>query len=179
MINKEDAILFIDTNILLRGFNILVLKSKKIFITPKIIKEIKQNNRNINVLNQLEAAINGGNLTVQKPEEKYIRKIIDESKKTGDYKALSEADIELLALSLEVKESQNENILIITDDYSMQNICKALNLNYKNYLQKGIKKKISWEIYCPICKKIFEPTYLNEMCDNCDIKLKRRPKKEK
>ncbi|MHA1525440.1 MAG: ribonuclease VapC, partial [Promethearchaeota archaeon] len=62
-------------------------------------------------------------------------------------------------------------------DYSMENLCSVLDIPFSPLIKKGIKSKIIWEVYCPICSKVYNAEDLNNPCEICGLKLKRRPKK--
>lgn len=176
----EKNISIFDTNIFLTGIDINLINGI-IYTTPSIIAEIevgKYINKNRNILNRIQAAIDSKKLILKTPAINYIQRINEESKSTGDYNALSDADKELIALTLELKETLNENVLIYTNDYSMENLCSELNIAFSPLMgKKGIKSNIIWETFCPFCNKTFKAEDLNRLCEMCGSKIKRRPKK--
>ena len=176
---KEKSPIYIfDTNIFLTGIDINLIKGK-IYTTPKIIEEIKvrkYEDKNRNILNKIEAATISKKLILTIPSEKYIYRVEQKSKSTGDYKALSKADKELIALTLELIENQDEDVKIYSNDYSIENVCSELNIPFSPLHKDGINSKIVWEIYCPFCKSIHKAEDLNKICEKCGSKLKRRPK---
>jgi len=104
----------------------------------------------------------------------------EKSKLTGDFNALSKTDILLVALALELIKTTNNEIIIYTNDYSMENLCSELNLKFKPLFKNGIKSKIYFEVYCPYCKTTYKSEDLYKNCERCGLKLKRRfLKKEK
>lgn len=176
---KNNEILIFDTNIFLTGVDFNLLKGI-IYTTPNIINEIKIDkyiNKNRSILNKIQAAIDSKKLILKTPLNKYIDEIEKKSELTGDYNALSNTDKELIALTLELKETVTINITIYTNDYSMENLCSELNIPFSPLFKKGIKSKIIWEVYCPFCKEIYKAENLNKNCEKCGLKLKRRPKK--
>jgi rRNA maturation endonuclease Nob1 len=179
---KEKSPIFIfDTNIFLTGIDFNLFKGI-IYTTPKIIEEIKvgkYKDKNRNILNKIEAAANSKKLIITRPLEKYVYMVEQKSKTTGDYQALSKADKELIALSLEIREEQHEIVKIYTNDYSIENVCSELNIPFTSIYKDGIDSKIIWEIYCPFCKSIHKAEDLNKLCEKCGSKLKRRPKTQK
>jgi rRNA maturation endonuclease Nob1 len=177
---KKDSTLIFDTNIFLTGIDFNIFK-EKIYTTPEIVKEInvrKYIEKNRNILNKIQAALGNKKLIIRNPKEQYLEKIIEKAKETGDYKALSSQDLSIIALGLELKESEAREVKIYTNDFSIQNLCKALDINFSPLYRDGISKKIEFEVYCPSCKSIYRSEYLNELCENCGLKLKRRPKKK-
>jgi rRNA maturation endonuclease Nob1 len=74
----------------------------------------------------------------------------------------------------------NDEIILYTNDYSMENICSELSIKFKTLFKNGIKNKIHFEVYCPYCKTVYKSEDLNKTCERCGLKLKRRfLKKEK
>ncbi|MFX0038608.1 MAG: NOB1 family endonuclease [Promethearchaeota archaeon] len=167
-----------DTNIFLTGIDFNVIECT-IYTTPSIIEEVNDNkykDKNRNILNKIDAAIEREKLKVITPKRKYVDKIIGASKRTGDFNALSDADKGLIAISLELLEKQEKQITIYSNDYSIENVCSELNIPYSSLYKNGIESKITWEIYCPYCKKIHRAEDLNKICEICGSKLRRRPK---
>jgi len=104
----------------------------------------------------------------------------EKSKVTGDIKALSKPDLDLVALALELMNTTNNEIILYTNDYSMENLCSELAIKFKTLFKNGIKNKIYFEVYCPYCKTTYKSEDLNKRCERCGLKLKRRfLKKEK
>ena len=174
------SILIFDANIFLTGLDFNLIKDI-IYTTPGIIDEIKvkrYSEKNRNIINKIQAARDSKKLLVRTPASRYVDEIKKRSKLTGDYKALSEVDTELIALSLELmSENLNEDVIIYTNDYSIENLCSELNIPFSPLGKNGIKSKIYWEVYCPFCKDIHEVQEFNNPCEKCGQKLKRRPKK--
>jgi UPF0271 protein len=174
-----DKISIFDTNIFLTGLD-FNLFTGLIYTTHSIIEEIevtKYKEKNRNILNKVQAAIESGKLIVRAPLEKYLQIVEQKSKITGDYKALSDADKEIIAIALEIINKCNQIIMIYTNDYSIENLCSELDIPYSPLGKDGIKKKIIWEVYCPFCNVPYEAEDLNTLCERCGSRLKRRPKK--
>ncbi|MFX0075851.1 MAG: NOB1 family endonuclease [Candidatus Hermodarchaeota archaeon] len=168
--------LVFDTNIFLTGIDFNFFK-ETIVTTPAIIEEIevaKYKDQNRNILQRIELAKELEKLIIQRPTEDYINQAEEKSKLTGDINALSKADVELVALALMLKETTNSEIIIYTNDYSIENLCTELDLKFKTLFKNGIKSKIHFEVYCPYCKTVFKSEDLNKVCDRCGLKLKRR-----
>ncbi len=169
-----------DTNIFLLGTNINVINGL-IYTTPSILDEIrveKYLEKNRNILNIIEAAISNKKLVIKQPSYKFVQIIEDQSLITGDVRALSKADKELLALALELLNTENQEVIVYTNDYSMENVCMQLNIPYSPLKKEGIKHKIVWQVYCPFCKTTREVEQYNNLCEICGSKLVRRPKRK-
>lgn len=174
-------ILVFDTNIFLLGTNIN-LNNAIIYTTPSIIEEIKVERyleKNRNILNRIQVAQTNEKLIIKTPSSYFLEKVEKHSKFTGDARALSRADKDLIALTIELIETQNENVILYTNDYSMENVCFQMNIPFSPFKKEGIKRKIVWQRYCPFCKTIKETQQGQEYCEVCGEKLRRKPKKSK
>jgi rRNA maturation endonuclease Nob1 len=176
---KKNSIYIFDTNIFLTGIDFNIIEGT-IFTTQSIIEELKNNRyieKNRNILNKINVAIDTRKLKIKLPKNNYINKINEISKLTGDFNALSDADKGLLAISLELLEVQGEDLRLYSNDYSIENVCSELNIPFSSLYKDGIESRIIWEIYCPQCKNIHKAKDLNKICEICGSKLRRRPKK--
>ena len=97
------------------------------------------------------------------PEDKFVEIVINIAKKTGDMEKLSPADIEVLALALQLNAS------ILTEDFSIQNV--ASHLGIKFYGDKKIKEKRKWIFRCTGCGRYFEE--FTKVCPYCGHEIKR------
>ena len=136
--------------------------------------------RNRNILRRVELAIETGKLVVKNSQDKYSIIVEEKSKSTGTTKVLSKNDIDLIGLVLELMDAYTEDIILYTNDYSMENLCTLLKIRFKPLYKKGIKEKMYFEVYCPYCKTLHKPEDLNKKCERCGLHLKKRLlKKEK
>ena len=83
--NETKSLVF-DTNIFLLGIDFNILEGQ-IYTSPKVLKEIKKGDKNRNILNKIQVAIESRKLKVKAPSENYVELIRKKSKTTGDYKA--------------------------------------------------------------------------------------------
>ena len=104
-------------------------------------------------------------LSIKNPSKESIDAIQKTAEETGDFNRLSVADIEILALALDIDKDGDANAIILTDDYSIQNVASTLNIEYKSISQKGITKNFKWQYRCPGCKKQFKETV--KICPIC------------
>ncbi len=101
------------------------------------LKVQKYLDRNRNILLKVELAIETGKLVVKKSQEKYSNIVEEKSKSTGTTKVLSKNDISLMGLVLELMNTYTEDIILYTNDYSMENLCTMLNIRFKPLYKKG------------------------------------------
>lgn len=79
-----------------------------------------------------------------------IATVRDAAKKSGDLGRLSDVDITVIALALDVSGT------ILTDDYSIQNVAKIMGIDYKAVGTEGIKKVEKWNYRCNGCGKWYK-----------------------
>ena len=176
---EKNSIYIFDANIFLTGIDFNIIEGI-IYTTPSIVDEVKASKyleKNRNILNKIYAAIEAKKLKIKLPKDIYISKVIETSKKTGDFKALSDADKDLIALTLELIKNTDGVVQVYSNDYSVENVCDELNIRFSSLYKNGIESKIIWQIFCPHCKKIYKAEDLNQLCEICGTKLRRRPKK--
>ena len=92
----------------------------------------------------------------------------------GDLRFLSEADIQVLALALELKD-KDCNPHIVTDDYSIQNVANKLGIQFAPLITFGIRYRFSWTLYCPACFRKYAADHRSKRCEVCGTELKRKP----
>lgn len=169
--NRRSIVL--DTSAFIAGFDPLALLERQ-YTVPEVRRELVEGSM---PWIRLNAAFENGKLLVRKPQEAFSIEIINASRKVGDMRYLSEADIQVLALALELK-GRGLNPLIVTDDYSIQNVANKINVEFTPLLTFGIKFRFKWTLYCPACYRKYPPDYKFKICKVCGTTIKRKPKKK-
>ena len=123
---------------------------------------------------RFEAAAEKGNLKILEPEPTFSRSVRKASADIGDLKFLSDVDLKIVALALQLKHNNCEPT-IITDDYSIQNVAKSLKIDFTSLTTYGIRMHLTWQIYCPACRKKYPSNYNSKQCQICGAILKRKP----
>ena len=67
------------------------------------------------------------------------------ARKTGDIDGLSETDLHLFALAIELGGHMH------TDDYRLQNLCNSVGVEWSPVVSEGISEVWNWEIRCMGC----------------------------
>lgn len=127
---------------------------------------------------RFNTAIENGKIMILKPKDTFLQEILEASKKVGDMRFLSEADLQVLALALELKGIGSLNPLIVTDDYSIQNVANKIGVEFRSLITFGIKYRFKWILYCPACYLKYPSDYKSKDCKVCGTELKRKPKKK-
>jgi len=159
MTPKKTKIYILDTSAILSGKPI-DLDEVEILTTTGVTKEINPGGKDYFLFQVLLEK----KLKVNTPSKDSIKKVNIISKETGDLTRLSEVDKEILALALDV-EKEGKKPVIITDDYSIQNIANALKIDFIGISQQGITRKFKWIYQCRGCGKKFKEN--KQVCPIC------------
>jgi UPF0271 protein len=125
---------------------------------------------------RFNTAVESGKVKIKMPQEKYLNNIKKSANEVGDSYLLSETDMQLLALALELKD-QEEHPKIITDDYSIQNVAKQNGIEFYALATFGIRRLLEWVRYCPACHREYPVNSSFTTCQVCGTELKRKPKR--
>lgn len=123
---------------------------------------------------RFNAAVESGKLKVKMPEEQSVKRVKESSKTVGDVLYLSEADVHVLALALELKNA-GYMPFIVTDDYSIQNVAHQIGVGFTSLMTFGIRFRFYWILYCPACHHKYPADYKLKNCKICGTELKRKP----
>ena len=123
--NQCKRVIVLDTSAFVAGFDPFSLSVEQVTV-PKVEEEIKRNSMN---KLRFETALENGKVKVKAPSQEFINQIRLSSSKVGDSFKLSETDIELLALALELK-STGYSPQVVSDDYSIQNVASKLEIEF-------------------------------------------------
>jgi len=158
--SKEAFIL--DATAFFSGFE--SMETEELYTTPEIMEEVS-GNVVVNFVMQ------SGRIKVLQASSESFSEVKEKAKRTGDYAVLSKADLSILALALDLRK-RNYKAVVVSDDYAVQNVARALGIEYKGYLFRGIEREVKWVWYCKMCKKVYGE--YRERCDLCGGKLVRR-----
>jgi len=133
------------------------------FAPASVIEELRLGKvaRDVGLLTELT-------LKVHSPDRIWIEKVKAAAGSTGDIFRISKTDIDILALAMEL------NATIITDDYSIQNCARTLNVPFQTGVLDGIKEVFHWTYRCRGCGRTFDKEH--EDCPICgsDIRVVRK-----
>jgi UPF0271 protein len=170
--NLFKRIIVLDTSAFLAGFDPFSLSEEQVTV-PKVEEEIKKNSM---ILVRFKTALENGKLKIKAPSEEFLNKVKASASKVGDSFKLSETDIQLLALALELKE-KGFTPQIVTDDYSIQNVATQLGIEFSALATFGIKRLLEWIRYCPACYREYPANSSTKECQVCGTELKRKPRR--
>jgi UPF0271 protein len=123
---------------------------------------------------RFKTAEENGKIKIENPTEENREKAKKSALEVGDSFFLSETDLQLLALAIELRE-RGLSPLIATDDYSIQNVAKQIGIEFAPLVTFGIRRRLEWHRYCPACHKTYPAGYKSSNCEVCGTTLKRKP----
>jgi UPF0271 protein len=162
----------LDTSAFLVGFDPFSISEDQATV-PKVKEEIKTNSM---TWVRFKTAVENGKLKVKAPSEEFLNRVKASAITVGDSFFLSETDMQILALALELKAA-GYNPQIVTDDYSIQNVATQMGIEFAALATFGIRRLLEWVRYCPACHREYPADYGSTKCTVCGTKLKRKPRK--
>ncbi len=163
---KKGKVYILDSSALIGGIIPTDLKQHS-YISPLIKLETTKNTL---IKIRLKSAKKEQKLSIRTPSQESVDVVAREAKRLGEN--LSNADVETIALALDMKEKKYTPVLI-SDDFSVENLCELLDISYTAMITKGIKNFYQWFYFCPGCGKTDDT---DGLCRVCGTPLKRKPK---
>ncbi|RLE78026.1 MAG: DNA-binding protein [Thermoprotei archaeon] len=159
-------VVVVDANAIIDHDALLALETA--VTTPSVIDELRDERSRL----RAEVSIAMGKLKVLSPSSEYVARVARLAEQVGSFPKLSEADVSIVALALELKES-GESVAVVTDDYAVMDLARRLGIKCKPLRTSGIRSTRAWAPYCPACRRFYERG-LRE-CPVCGAKLTLRP----
>lgn len=163
--------LILDSSAFIQG---LASPNEVTYTVPLVVEELRDGF----IVARLRSMETTGRLKVVEPEGRYLGFVEDESLRMGESRALSATDKQVLALGLQLMDNELEPV-IVSDDYSVQNMADALGLGYRGLATPGIKRQFTWTLYCPGCRREYAEPQPDDVCPVCGTGLKRRPSRKR
>ncbi len=156
-------IYILDASALINGF---YSKDSRNLMTSTTVSEIKDLNTEILLNNLIDEEILEI-VDVNYEDDFSLHETLLDS---GDYMRLSATDKDIVFLATKLS-NEYEEVVVVTDDYSMQNTLKLMNIRYKSVLTKGIDETVSWKKICKGCKKEYPSDYEYDDCEICGSQI--------
>jgi len=138
-----------------------VVLSGELYTTPLVVAELKDLRSKV----RFDLLCESG-LRVQEPGRETRARVREAATRCGEGEALSETDLEVLALSLELQAG------IVTDDYALQNAAYRMGIPVIPLHQKGARR-FTWQYRCSGCGRF---SAAPGECPVCGAPIKRRLK---
>ena len=166
----KKRIVVLDTCAFIAGFDPFSVDEEQ-YSVPMVKNELFSNSL---AWVRFNTAVESGKVTVRTPTASFLDRIKEVSKTVGDVLFLSDVDMQVLALALELKNT-GYNSIIVTDDYSIQNVANQIGVKFTPLMTFGIRFRLHWILYCPACHRKYPSDCKLKVCEVCGIQLKRRP----
>jgi UPF0271 protein len=135
------------------------------FTTYLVLEEVRHHNVGSSLIHS--------RVQVTEPSPESVNKVRTTASKTGDLGALSQTDISLLALALDLTTAEG-GVSLVSDDFAVRNVAEVLSIPLaQTSLKGGEWKNITWKIYCRGCGKEYTNPKLT-VCTVCGTQLIRR-----
>jgi endoribonuclease Nob1 len=163
--DMKEKVYVLDASGIIGGF----ISSKHRNITSSdVISEIKDLKSQIT----MQTALDHGTIIIEEPNSSALNQVQGAIESSGDILRLSEVDITVVALAVSLQK--NYKPTVVTDDYSIQNILKILEIPYRSVLTEGIKETYGWIKICRGCRKKYPVDYKWEDCEICGAAVYRK-----
>jgi len=159
----------LDASALLAKYQLLHYSSDVVLVTtPLVVNEIKDHESK----SALDLAVSLGKLLIIEPQETLIDKARDVVQSIGENYSISPTDLSIIALALQLKSKlkRGEVIVVITDDYSIQNTLLNAGIAFKPLRTRGIKIPRKYVVICPTCSYV-STNILERTCPLCNTPL--------
>jgi UPF0271 protein len=172
-VRRGKRVIVLDTSAFVAGFDPLSIGDEQ-YTVPMVRDEIMRNSMS---WARFRTATESGKLRIKTPEENSVTRAKESASAIGDKFFLSEADIQVLALAIELK-TKGTDPLIVTDDYSIQNVANLMKIEFAPLSTFGIRFRLQWIRYCPACHRKYPSNYKFMVCEICGTRLKRKSLKK-
>lgn len=125
----------LDTNVFIHGsqFDLAVLEHP--LSVPAVTAELRSKKAQIR--------FDIDDVTLVEPDPDTVEEVGLVAREKGE--PLSHTDIKLIALA------KDRDAVLVTDDYGMQNVATALDVDYEGFIQDEITEEIDWKYVCAEC----------------------------
>ena len=138
-------------------FSMQDLPPGEVHVTPGVVRELrKHKDPRLRYWEDL--------LKVSYPHDETLAKVREAAQRTGDDARLSPTDMEVLALAMDL------GALLLTDDYSIQNLARTMGVEHSGVGLKGIKEVVCWRYRCTGCRKVWDENHPD--CPICGSPLR-------
>ena len=137
----------LDTGALLaKYYNLLPRHRVALYTTFSNVEEVRDEENKTALLDAIENRV----VTVIEPASDCVKEALNHAEESGELAKLSKTDVSVIALALCLKR-EGFNVVVLTDDYDVQNVLLRLNIGFKPLKSRGIREYRYYKVYCPVC----------------------------
>ena len=139
--------------------------SGRYYTTYLVIEEVKHHS--------VGSMLIHSRVQVTEPSAESLTKVRSAADRAGDSKGLSDTDVSLLALALDLSRADG-GATLVSDDFAVRNVAELLAIRLApTSLKGGDWKSITWKTYCRGCGKEYSNPKLT-VCSVCGTPLARK-----
>ncbi len=168
-----EKVLVLDASAFIMGYDPLAISERQV-TPPSIGDELRIDHM---IWIRFKTACEAGKLELLTPSPHAVKRVEAVAKQTGDWAKLSAVDRDVLAVAMEL-EQKGVSPVIVSDDYSIQNVADLLNVKYVSLSTLGIRYRFQWSLFCPACHRRYPSSSTLERCRVCGTPLRRRPQRK-
>ncbi len=167
-LSRKEIVLVFDTSAFIAKYHLQLPKYLvKIYTVRRVVEEVRDSESR----KALELGINAGFISIVEPRDKYRNIVKEHAMRIGEYISLSKTDVDVAALALQLsREYDGGKVIVITDDYALQNLLYHLKISFKPLRTMGIRRIREYIVYCPNCGYV-SSSGDEEVCPICGSKL--------
>lgn len=143
--------------------------TSKYHTTSAVIREVSHRSL---TRASIQGLVDSSRLQIRDPQPKFVSAVKAMASKSGDLARVSNTDISVVALALELKD-EGRTPTLVSDDYAVENLARHFQVKLGPVMTRGISKVVKWVVYCRGCGKVFDDVRIT-VCDVCGTKLRRR-----
>ncbi len=162
---EKKTIYVLDTTAFIARWPLYSPIDVKLVTTENVIREVRDKYSR----EGLELATSLGRIEIVNPPREYLSMAKRIAQKEGLDKNLSLTDLSIIAVSLYLLDQQN-SIVIVTDDYKLQNIAAKLRINFVPLRTRGISEIATYKKRCIACG--YTAVLSEDTCPICGSPLK-------
>ncbi len=132
------------------------------FTTPEIVSELKDQISKL----RIESMISSQALFVKDVDTSALTFIDDKCKQIGNFERLSSQDRSILSLAWQMNQtSEYDQVILLTDDFEIQNTAKIVHLFFKPVKTRGIRYSARFKKICVACGEVLDDS--DTSCPEC------------
>ena len=159
----------LDTSAILSGTINYLPFDTEIYIPQSVIMEVKDADSKY----RLETSMQTGRVKILNPPTQIVNEVNRVSMSLGEALNLTQTDIEVVALAVYLHRS-GYSVIVFSDDYSVQNLCKRFGLKFTPVKTTGIREVRRYIYKCTACSYVSDRLPYDKKCPICGSKLKRK-----
>lgn len=152
-----------------RGFiaGALPPSARELYVTEGVLAEARGK---IETANRAMVYVDAGRVKIADVLKRDLRTATSRAQEIGETGRLSDVDLGIAAAALGLSHSRRE-VVVLTDDYALQNLLSALGIRHGRITQRGIVKQVVYRYRCTVCGRLL--TRATASCPDCGSRVVR------